>query len=927
MKVGLLHSVFFFLSFNVAANSNSIYEDALNSYNASDYDTSIIYLKNALKNQPDHLPSIVLFAENLLAKDKSEQAELLLIDAKQQGADDNRLLPLFAKTYLMQRRYDSVLELITPYNANSHYKSQMLTFNGLAFLGKKEYTESSEAFDQALKISPVNFNAMLGLSKLELERNNITAAKIWVDKALSLEPENKQVLLTATIIYKKNNEITQAFNLVQRLLALEENNYNALLIRSVLLTDQGKYQEALDDINTIVEVIPNEPVTNYVKSLSSLSLGDEESYNTANEHLKNILNSLPEELIEQQPIYLFIDGVVNFRQNLMEKADDSLTKYNKKFPKDITVIKLQARAKLALGSYGTAQKLLRKAHLNNANDVEIISLLARSYLLLGNSARAEHYFSEVVRLTPNSVEATLDLAKLFILQKNFYQASELIRKQWSEIQPSTQQKVELLFILAKSYKELRQYKAGLIQAKKLIELAPENSSAHEILGTFYGVTGDLTNAKKSYQQAITLNENNFNAVILLARIYFNNNEKKQAINLIKEQLKLGDNSALFIELAEMYQVQEMNILATQFYEKALIHNSSSVLALRSLTQIYLASNNAEKAITLVQGYLDKYDENSDIHHLAAQLYVKTGQQKEALYEMSQAVRYADQKGERLYLLAQLQLNYGDRNAALSSLQRAISWQQNFISAYVLLISIYNENKDQASAESYIVELTNISDDHSLINRLRGEMFWMLGDLESATKNFNLSYKQKANKEALIGLYRIYRRQQNFNNISRLLDGWLVKHPEDQMVVVLLGENYRDQGEKTKAANYYQQLVIKYPKNPILLNNAALTSLAIGELSKATSYANSAYEIAKTNVHIIDTKAWLAFHGSEYKKALDLLRQANTLDYENAEIKYHLAATLDKLGKRAEAKIYLESAVKSEQIFHDKALAKALLASW
>ncbi|WP_426369141.1 XrtA/PEP-CTERM system TPR-repeat protein PrsT [Pseudocolwellia sp. HL-MZ7] len=927
MKLGLLHSVLFFLSFTAVANNNSTYEDALNSYNASDYDASMIHLKNALKAQPEHLPSIVLFAENLLAKGESEQAEILLIDAKHQGADETRLLPLFAKTYLMQRRYDEVLELITPYNANSRYKSEMLTFNGLALLGKKEYAESSEAFEQALKISPVNSNAMLGYATLELERNNINAAKSWINKALSLAPEGKQVLITAAIIYKKNNDVTQAFNLIQRLLALEENNYNGLLIRSVLLTDQGKYQEALDDINKIIEVIPNEPVTNYIKSLSSLSLGDEKSYTVANEHLKNIINGLPEELIEQQPIYLFIDGVVNFRQNLMEKADDSLSKYNKKQPKDITAIKLLARTKLALGSYGTAQKLLRKVHLDNPNDIEILSLLARSYILLGNNVRAEHYFTEALRFSPNNTDSTLDLAKLLILQQKFYQASELIRKQWLEIQPSPQQEIELLFILTKSYKELRQYKAGLIQAKKLIELAPENSSAHEILGTFYGVTGDLVNAKKSYQQAISLNQNNFTAVTLLARIYFNNNEQEQAIDLIKEQLELGDNSALFIELAEMYQVQKMNEQAMQLYEKALIHNPSSVLALTRLTQIHLANNNSKKAIALVQAYLEKYNENSDIHHLAAQLYIKTGQQKEALYEMSQAVTYADQKGERLYLLAQLQLSYGDRNAAVINLQRAISWQNSYVPAYVLLITIYNENKDQALSESYIDKLANISDDNSLINRLRGDMYWVLNDLDSATKSFKSSHKQQANKQALIGLYRIYRRQQNFDNISTLLDEWLVNNPDDQMAVVLLGENYRDKGEKAKAAKYYQQLVTQYPTNAILLNNAALTSLAIGELDKANGYAETAYEIAKTNVHIIDTKAWLAFHNEQYKQALDLLRQANTLDYEDAEIKYHLALTLDKLGKRAEAKIYLENTVNSKQPFRDKELARTLLATW
>jgi len=927
MKLGLLHSALFFFSFIVAANSNSTYEEALNSYNAADYDTSIIHLKNSLKIQPNHLPSIVLYAENLLAKGNSERAELLLIDAKKQGADNSRLLPLFAKTYLMQRRYDRVLGLITPYNANAQYQSEMLTFSGLALLGKKEYIKSSQAFEQALKISPVNYNAMLGYAKLELDLSNITSAKTWIDKALSLTQMHKQILITAAIIYKKNNDVAKAFELVQRLLAIEDNNYNALLIRAVLLTDQGKYQEALDDINKIVKVIPNEPVTNYVKSLSSLYLGDEESFKVANEHLNNIINGLPDKLIEQQPIYLFIDGVVSFRQNLMERAENSLTKYNKKYPKDLTAIKLLARTKLALGTYGTAQKLLIKTHLDNENDVEIISLLARSYMLLENTSRAEHYFTEVLRLEPENIEGTIDLAKSLIFRENFFQASELITQQLLKLKPSNQQKIELLFILTKSYKEIRKYDAGLIQAKKLIELAPNNSSAYQILGTLYGLTGDLVNAKKSYRQAQVLDQKNFTAVILLARILFNNNEQDQAITLIKEQLELGDNSALFIELAEMFQTLKMNKQAVQFYEKALIHNASSVLALTRLAQIYAVQNETVKAITLVQDYLDKYNNNSDIHHLAAQLYIKNGQQKEALYEMSQAVKFANQKGERLYLLAQLQLKYGDRKAAVSNLQRAISWQEELIPAYVLLITIYNENKAKTLSMSYIDKLSNISDDNALVNRLRGEMHWLLDDLTSATQSFTLSYEQQANKQALIGLYRIYRRQEDFDKISLLLNEWLVSYPTDQMVVVLLGENYRDKGEMEKAANYYQALVTEYPMNPILLNNAALTSLAIGQLAEANSFANKAYQIAKNNVHVIDTKAWLAFHHDEFAQALALLRQANTLDFESAEIQYHIAATLDKLGKRAEAKIYLESAVASEQSFRDKALAKILLSQW
>ena len=107
----------------------------------------------------------------------------------------------------------------------------------------------------------------------------------------------------------------------------------------------------------------------------------------------------------------------------------------------------------------------------------------------------------------------------------------------------------------------------------------------------------------------------------------------------------------------------------------------------------------------------------------------------------------------------------------------------------------------------------------------------------------------------------------------------------------------------------------------------MANLASDNMEKAQSLAKRAYDISPENVTIIDTNALVELALGNHSKALSLLRQANTLDYGNPEIKYHLALTLDKLNRRKEALIYLKESLSSDNIFSEKDKAISLLSSW
>lgn len=148
-----------------------------------------------------------------------------------------------------------------------------------------------------------------------------------------------------------------------------------------------------------------------------------------------------------------------------------------------------------------------------------------------------------------------------------------------------------------------------------------------------------------------------------------------------------------------------------------------------------------------------------------------------------------------------------------------------------------------------------------------------------------------------------------------------------LVAIALADSYKGSKQIQKSADYYQVLMKKYGPLPILLNNAASVEFILGNSEKANKYAQQAYDYLPENVAIIDTLAWIKSLMGEHKQAIALFRLALTKDFDNAEVKYHIAVTLYALSRKVEAKKYLIEAIDSEQTFSEKEAAIALLNKW
>ena len=103
-------------------------------------------------------------------------------------------------------------------------------------------------------------------------------------------------------------------------------------------------------------------------------------------------------------------------------------------------------------------------------------------------------------------------------------------------------------------------------------------------------------------------------------------------------------------------------------------------------------------------------------------------------------------------------------------------------------------------------------------------------------------------------------------------------------------------------------------------------LIAGEKDYKAAISTAELALSKSNNEpiIVDTLGWALFQDGQIDAALLRLRDARLRSPSNPEVRYHLAATLAKAGKRTEARDELQAALRENLPFEGQAEAKALL---
>ncbi|MDT0602417.1 XrtA/PEP-CTERM system TPR-repeat protein PrsT [Thalassotalea castellviae] len=903
------------------SSSNEPFENALKSFYMEDLNSAVIHLKNALKNNPKHLPSRILMAEILIAQGDGAGAEIELKFAEQGNADDKKTLLLLLEAYLLQNKYDLVINKATPIPGSEKLSSDILVLKGRALFNKNNTVLAQAEYQDALELNPRNYEAFLGLAQVAYKRNQYEEALKYIEQTLKLSPLNTNAMQMKASIYQIKGDIDQAIKAISEAIAINVKHFPALLTRASILIEQQKFNQALDDVNVILADVPNEPRANYLKAIITNALGLSDEFSKTTSHLDVVLTGMPDDIMKENPIYYYLAGLVNFNQGEFLKAQDDLRDYIDIVNDDIRAMKLIAQVEFALNEAYSAKNYLIKARLLNPDDIQIWTLLGKAYDMTGEVEKAELYFTDVVKALPKSASAHFDLGNLQLRMGQSQKALENLIK----AEELSQHHPKFTFQLVKAFQQSKQYQKALTILVSLIEKDKNSSFLYLQQGILQGLLSQHSAARSSFEQAVSLDENNIDAIVHLARMDMVEGDIASARERLLAKLStLSDHPMLMVELGNTYTQKNEIDQAQKYYEKAYSLNRNSTLAVNKVLDIYSAKGDIGKAIEVSTEFLARNNKNAQIQQRLAGFYLANKNFDKASNSFQLAVKYAADKSAVLSAFADGQLTMRNPEGAISSLQKSIAWNENFISAYLKLIHLLAKNNQEDEALAVINSLNEKLNFPALILSLKGDVYLQLEKFTQAEQFYRESLSMDKSQKTTLSLSQALIAQEKFDEATSMLFNLHATEPKSTLIAIALADVYMATNKAEQAATLYEKQININGSLPILLNNAAIVNIALDRHDKALKYAKEAYDKMPDNVAIMDTMAWALTKSDQPDKALNIFRNVLAVESDNAEVKYHLAVNLVMLKRENEAIKYLKEAIDSTQSFSEIEQAKALL---
>jgi tetratricopeptide (TPR) repeat protein len=156
---------------------------------------------------------------------------------------------------------------------------------------------------------------------------------------------------------------------------------------------------------------------------------------------------------------------------------------------------------------------------------------------------------------------------------------------------------------------------------------------------------------------------------------------------------------------------------------------------------------------------------------------------------------------------------------------------------------------------------------------------------------------------------------------------LERSPQSADLYMRIAQVHDRRGEWNKAEEEYQKVLMVEPDNAVAKNNLAWDYAEhAGNMSLALRLAQEAANTDPDDPEIFDTLGWVYLRMNTPESAVRVLKESVAKGPKNAEYRYHLAIAYVKIGDKAEAKRYLQSALTLQSTFPQADDARKILLS-
>ena len=596
-----------------------------------DTEEAVARFREALTMDPAHPATTIALIEALASAGRMDEAEkegLALVERdKTYGAAYDRLYRMYA----LAKRFDAAERIarLKAENNPADIGAQLQLadhYNLLGDTGRRDAVlERLTASPDAYESGPVRvgdyysrlgeFDAAVAQYRQGAEKDAAHAAEYKLRAAEALAAAGR---------------FADSAAVAEEVLREWPNNSKAKVLRSSLLVQGGipeQAQTAINEFESLVAVIPQNPVLRYNFGRAYMAAGDTDKAMVQFQEAANLHNRYQAPRFALGAIYM-----ERSQPAMAARLADEVLAIN---PGSIDGRLLRARAAISLGELnqarGYVESVLRDEPFN-----------ATAQLLLASLNVGDKKFDEAVKIlrsvrqtAPNDPRGVRALVGAYSAQGKHEEAQRVIDSEIAKRPGSA----ELRAMSAGVARAAKQYDRAIADYNRLLEINPNSAQIHIALGNVLYDAKRYGDAELHFRQARMLQPKSVDPALRLALLLGELGRQEETVALLDEVLKLApENPVALNNMAYLLSAQPASLdTALTLAERAIGRAPGNATILDTLGWIYLKKNHSDKAVEVYQELVTTYPNNAKWrYHLGMALYQK-GDRVRARRELEQAL--------------------------------------------------------------------------------------------------------------------------------------------------------------------------------------------------------------------------------------------------------------------------------------------------
>ena len=875
-------------------------------------ESAVIEFKNALQKNPKNSEARLRLGEAYTDLGLGEQAELELNKAKELGIDANVLKIPMGQALLLRGLYQRVVSEIQPGPTFPPGDiPKILEIQGRAQLGLRHFEDGCKLFTQSFEKDPQYIPSYWGLADCSAARGKFDDAREELNKALKLDEKNSETWARLGDLERAAKRPPEADAAYTTSLKYKSSNLGALLGRATIRIDNNKLDEANQDIDAAFKISRDHPFVHQLRGVVQYRQGN---FAAAETSFQTVLKTQPNYL----PAILWL-GLTNFAQGNYELAGKQFGRYAQSVP-SVRVHALLGLVQAKQGRAKEAAETLSVLRNVDVKDPQSLALLANAYASVGETDLAAKYLGQAVEQSPEAANLRVALASTLSQKGDRAHAIEQLENA-VHLDPAM---VNADVLLIQNLIRDKQYDKALAAIEALERKQPKNPVVFNLRGAIYLVKNDVANARKSFEQALTLDATSAAAAMNLAQLDLLDKNPEAARQRYQGILaKDNTNVQAMMGLAGIAKATSQESEYVAWLEKAAKTGPSAVRPRMLLANYYLQKNEVQKALALASEVQTANPNNAETLDLLGTAQLAAGEKENAASTYSKLVKLFPKSPLAHYKLATAQAAANNTSALRASLKNALALKPDYLDAEILLCSA------ELGANRY-VEALKIAQQIQKQHPQSPSGFVLQGDILMAQKQSAPALKayEKAlaiNNNGIIAVkvHQALSAGGNAKEADAKLGQWLKDQPGDLNARVYLAATYIAARQNKQAIEQYQLVLQADPKNIRALNDLAWLYQQEKD-PRALATAEQAYQLRPDNPEIMDTLGWILVEQDKTTRGTELLQKAAEAAPTSTAFRYHWAAALAKSGDKARARRELGDLLAKNKKFPQRQEAQALL---